>query len=125
MTYLFKVPKDLQHIETLSRWPCRCSSKKCLQRVTKRKRPDHYKIEKHSRCGVCGSPLRVDWHRLRQQLGLIDSSKDSGEACYCVGRIYKHRKGQEGCIYRDEMVLERAVNPKKRAARYSPDDPPF
>jgi hypothetical protein len=60
---------------------CRCTTKKCRQRVTLRMHPDVYKRE--PRCSACGGRVKYDPSVTRQ-------TRSRG-TCHCDGYPFPHR----------------------------------
>lgn len=94
------------------KYRCRCSRESCRKRYTFDVHPHSMGFDK--KCGSCGgTQFRVDVYR--QRVG----SKEN-RTCSCDGvhtkqgrPIKPHRWGCEGCIHREDAVIDAALRGKK------------
>ncbi len=92
------------------KYKCRCNKRSCQARVTRNKHPDEYKVKRYRKCPrypACDGDLYVDWFRMDKN----NQEKDSGKICNCDGLPFKHRLGQKGCNHRDDVILEKSLQP--------------
>lgn len=62
----------------------RCTRKHCRKRVTRRKRLEHYLLEKYKHCPACGGRLSLD---------RTVKKRNKRQRCLCDGYAFPHREG--------------------------------
>lgn len=84
------------------KYRCRCSNRKCYKRKTLNKHPNDY--VRPPKCPWC---LSTAWvvDKYRQAKGF----KDRSPRCECHALLIRHRYGQDGCMHRDEFLIESSI----------------
>lgn len=94
----------------MAKVPARCNRRACQARRTLSKHPLDY--VRWPKCHIkgCAGKMYVDTYRLAK------GPYDRAPECRCDGWARVHRRGQVGCVYREEHIIERSLAGSKAGA---------
>ena len=98
--------------------PARCNKRQCQARRSLSKPLEAYARRPKCHIAGCSGLMLIDKTRADK----ANDAKDRGVPCHCNAPVMlrptAHRRGQKGCMYRDEMLAKRG-----KQATHSPIEP--